>query len=261
MKTGEKTLQNFTRLKAGYKLYIRNDLYTNEFIDFCKDLDNYKFDWHSNSKYARFAVFQFGGCGYYIKRFANRNILEPVKSFFKGSRAMREFRGNQLLIENGVNAPLACAVIEGFDKSYIITEEIKAKGNLYGFLKDGSVSRQLRRQVIVLMAEQLGGLHKNAIAVGDLNMSNVLVDYDGNGCRLFILDNERTSKTAFWGSFIRNLVQLNKSAVDCATSAERLRFLKIYEGIKGGSYRDGGYLAIVIKQTIKRRAKRKLHKI
>ncbi len=248
--------KNYTRINVGYKLYVSNDLCDDSLADMCRGLDERSFGWQQNSKCAKFARFEFEGNGYYIKKFEDRDLLEKLKSVFKGSRAFREFRGNVLLLENGALAPIAVAIIENKNGNYIITKEIKAKSTLYLYLKDRLGTAANRKRAIALMAEELASLHNKRIIPGDLNLNNVLVQDSGDDVCIYILDNERTFRRLCPAKgIVKNLVQLNKCGPNCVTMTERLRFFKLYAKIRGIDCRDWSFLAMLIDRTVKRRAK------
>ncbi len=222
----------------------------------CREIDERSFDWQQNSKYAKFARFELEGHGYYIKKLKNRNGLEWVKSLFKGSRAFREFRGNVLLLNNGVKAPVTAAIIENAIGNYIITKEIHSKCALYMYLTDRPGTPSQRKGAISLLAREVALLHKKRIIPGDLNLNNVLVKDEGGTVDLFFLDNERTYKRLFTaGGIAKNLVQLNKCGPNYITMTERLRFFKLYAKIRGIDFRDKKYLTLLMDKTIKRQAK------
>jgi tRNA A-37 threonylcarbamoyl transferase component Bud32 len=244
---------NLTRIDADYKLYIANDLIGSEFEDICRNVEHMSFDWRQNSRYSRFARFDVDGQGYYIKKFENRDMTEPFKSLFKGSRVTRELRGNCLLIQNDVSAPSAAAMIEKKGGNYLITREILSRGTLLDFLLDESVPPRLHREAVVKMAQILAKLHGKHIILGDINMNNALVTVE-NGVKIHILDNERTRKVLSTAKgVLKNLVQLNKSGHKQITAADRVRFYKVYNGKRRLDAGDKEMIKLLVHKTRKRR--------
>lgn len=249
-------LSNFKKLGCNYTLLVRNDLCNGNFLSLMQNIDKASFQWQSNSKSAKFARFEIEGKGYYIKRFYNRNSLEMIKSIFKGSRAYREFYGNQLLQKQGINSPKAAAIIENKRESFIVTDEIKSKGSFLSFVIDSRNPLKKRREAAKKLATDLAKLHKNKIILGDINMNNALVGEDKGEIEIYILDNERTQKSIFpKKGRIKNLVQLNKNKEAQISLTDRLRFYQYYcEGY--GKYSvEKSFIKILINKTDLRRAK------
>ncbi|MFI4910558.1 MAG: lipopolysaccharide kinase InaA family protein [Sedimentisphaeraceae bacterium JB056] len=250
--------QNFTKLDADYDLYVNKELCSSSFERFCRDIENQEFDWQQNSKCSRFARFEFENNNYYIKKFEDRSSLEPLKSFLKGSRAMREFRGNCLLNRYGVNTPATAAIIEKKNGNYLLTKEVKNEGTFLDYILDLERPLGLRRKAVAVLAKILAKLHNNRIILGDINMNNALVQEDGEDVNIYILDNERTEKKLFTSKgIVKNLVQMNKSIHDEINNADRMRFYKNYMDARGFGIDRKKYMHLLIQRTKERLAKNK----
>lgn len=246
---------NFSKYLKPFRFFVMKELADEDFIGFCRDIEQQSFDWQQHSKCSLFARFEFNGERYYIKKFRNRDILEPLKSLFKGSRALREFKGNRLLQKNGVKTPITTAIIEKRNTSYIITKEIHARTSFLQFMRNTGKTPAKHKSAIILLAQILAKLHKKNIILGDINMNNALVSANAGQIEIYILDNERTRKPLFVSKGkVKNLVQLNKIVDKKVTKTDRLRFYKIYIRTKGKCVKKEN-IRYINSRTQKRREK------
>lgn len=181
-----------------------------------------------SSAYARVAVNQARGI--YYKEFLPRSPLENIKAFFKGSRATRARKHNDVLRQAGFPAPnnLAWGKLPG-DREYLFSSAVPGQGVtswVRGELATRSgKSLHLRRALLFGLGEFIGQLHAAGFTHGDLRTSDVLAEQNGDCFNYFLIDNERNKqqRPAAGCDMLRNLMQLNMLLPSEVSNTDRMR--------------------------------------
>ena len=86
-----------------------------------------------------------------------------------------------------------------------------------------------RRQLLHVLGEAVGRMHRAGIVHGDLRPGNILARKSDGRWEVFFIDNERTKKWPFLPNRLRlkNLVQINMLPSD-VSKTDRLRFFHAY---------------------------------
>ena len=190
-----------------------------------------------SSRYALVYHFQYGGRDYFHKSFLYRNWLEPIKSFFRGTRAERAFRGHHLLRKNGLAAPQVVMVGKKGNQSFTVSEAIPNGRGLGRYFRETFVpplskeSIERKRLAIQMLGHEVGRLHALKIFHGDLRWGNIMVKTSAPmGVEFLFLDNERTVqyRRLPYLKRLKNLVQLNMDSSPVVTGTDRMRFFLAY---------------------------------
>lgn len=186
-----------------------------------------------SSKNARVCSFEEGGKKYLFKAFLGRDIWEPIKNIFSGSRALRAERGTRLLIGNGLNAPIIICLGSGrgvtIGDSFIVTDFIESDFNVAIFFRDIKDIYK-RRSMARDLGKIVGSMHSKHVYHGDMRPGNVLIkEVDGENVFYFI-DNERNKERPNYNESmaIVNLVQLNMLPLSTIGKSDRVRFYREY---------------------------------
>jgi tRNA A-37 threonylcarbamoyl transferase component Bud32 len=190
-----------------------------------------------SSAFARVYSFAFNGEVYFYKKYLSRNVFEPIKNFLRGDRAVRELKGDRLLIKNGFNVPKCMMAGKKGSNVFKVSEAIKGGKDLTMFIKEefseGMNRNKTRekRNLCKLLGKEIGKLHATGIIHGDLRCGNVMiVKSSAMPIQIWFLDNERTVKYLSVSQKMRivNLVQMNMIVSSIITSTDRMRFYIAY---------------------------------
>jgi tRNA A-37 threonylcarbamoyl transferase component Bud32 len=190
-----------------------------------------------SSAYARVYSFTFNGRLYFYKRYLYRNVFESIKNFFRGDRAIRDLKGDSLLIKNGFNAPKCIMVGKKGRNVFKVSQAIMGGKDLARFLAEefpeGMSPNKIRekRTLCKLLGKEIGKLHATGIIHGDLRWGNIMiVKSSASAIQIWFLDNERTIEYSSIPQKMRivNLVQMNIVSSSIITSTDRMRFYTAY---------------------------------
>lgn len=134
------------------------------------------------------SVFRYPGA-LWVKRFNNRGFFDFIVKKIVGSRARRLYKINLRLYEKGlpVSVPLAYVDPSLREKSsFYISTVIDNASNLSELYRDGLVSKN--RKLVQQLAETIARWHLGGAVHGDLKWPNILVQGDGNNCKIFFVD-------------------------------------------------------------------------
>ncbi len=212
----------------------------------------------TSSKHSRVYTFTYEGRDYYYKAFLNRNTFESFKALFRGNRAKRALRGDQLLLRHGFNVPRCILIGRKGAFNFSVSEAAGSARNLSQFVREELSIRSNRQQGIIKkrlingLGRAVGRLHARKIIHGDLRWGNILIEETSPGeLSFWFLDNERTalySRNLPRKKRLKNLVQINMTLNPVITGMDRLLFLNAYllENPELCPYRDE--LAAEVKQ-------------
>jgi tRNA A-37 threonylcarbamoyl transferase component Bud32 len=126
-----------------------------------------------------------------VKRYNHKGFFHSLRHTIKKSRARRGWACARQLGKLGIEVPRPLAYIEQRNgplvwKSYLVTDFVEGQ-ELYGFLRDSTVTKELRSKVTQQMVGLLDRLDRHMITHGDLKHSNILIadgkpfltDFDG----------------------------------------------------------------------------------
>jgi tRNA A-37 threonylcarbamoyl transferase component Bud32 len=212
--------------------------------------------------------FDYGGRDYFHKSFLHRNRLEPIKGFFRGTRAERAFRGHQLLRENGLDAPQVVVVGKKGRQSFLVSEAIRDGRGLGRYFRETFVpplskeAIENKRLAVQTLGHQVGRLHALGIFHGDLRWGNIMAKASTPmGVEFLFLDNERTVqyRRLPYLKRLKNLVQLNMDSSPVVTGTDRMRFFLAYL-LKNPELEDEKKLLIrcILEKTAARLARKSL---
>jgi len=134
-----------------------------------------------------------------VKRFNNKGFMHSLRHTIKRSRARRGWLHGHRLGMLNIATPKPLAYIEQrngllVEKSYLVTQYVEGQ-SLYDFLREDSIARQQRSEVMQMIKTMLDKLAKHHITHGDLKHSNILVTK--NGPILIDLDGMKTHRLAW----------------------------------------------------------------
>ncbi|MDH4227970.1 MAG: lipopolysaccharide kinase InaA family protein [Deltaproteobacteria bacterium] len=154
-----------------------------------------------SSETSRVWKFGFGGVDYAVKEFLGRGFFEPIKTRFKGTRAMRAWKGGRLLLENGFKTPPLVMEIEGPGaRNFLVTAFVDDVTGLFTLSRElakkgGAEASRIRRRCARALGDTVGRMHALGLVHGDLRLENILIKGAEHGrCELFFIDNERNVK-------------------------------------------------------------------
>ncbi len=192
----------------------------------------------NSSLYSRVFRFSHKQRDYFYKNFFDRNMLEPIKAMFRGNRALRSLKGDQLLLQHGFNVPRCILIGSRRNYNFSVSKAIPNARDLNQFVKEEFISDLDREQIILKrflikrLGQVIGQLHSLGISHGDLRWGNILIQrYHWHQLGVWFLDNERTSH--YDGNFpckkrLANLVQINMTLNPVITDTDKMIFLNAY---------------------------------
>lgn len=176
-----------------------------------------------------------------LKQYKYPDLSRRIKDLFRPSKATRELRITNALLEIGIRTPAPLAIGECrkwrlLQKSFLITEEIVNSVTLRSYLAFfapplSEEKIREKRDFISCLAKEIKGIHGQGFFHGDLNIGHILVQNDGRGDILFCLldfEHARLVKRISARQIIDDLSSLNIQAPAFITRTDRLRFFKEY---------------------------------
>lgn len=225
----------------GFKLQIHKGKIDENLLQKCCREDVEKdpvFQLISSSSYSHVFKFNHNRQEYFYKAFLDRNVFEPLKSLFRGSRAQRSLQGDQVLLAQGFNVPRCILIGKKGNFNFSISEAVPDARDLIQFVKEEfppDLSRKLdilKRNFVNKLGQVVGQLHSQGIFHGDLRWRNVLIQQSSSErFAIWFVDNERTS---YHGGKLppqkrlQNLVQINMIPYLVITRTDRMTFLNSY---------------------------------
>ncbi len=176
-----------------------------------------------------------------------RNILPDL--FLDPARPLKELAVSDHLRERGLLTPRVIAVRGerrfGFLNSFqLLSEEVTGGADLVDFLRShaGDRDRTVVRQAIREIAHAVLSLHDSGVVHRDLNARNILVRWEGDAPRVYVLDLDRArivsevsprQRLAALFRLNRSLEKIDRAHL-LASASDRLRFLLAYFHGNGG---------------------------
>lgn len=146
-------------------------------------------------------------------------------------------------------------------KSFIIMEDISAclpcnkyvSEKFHDHCKMATFGR--KRRFISCLARSFKQLHDTGIYHRDLKANNIMIVELPDTWDFFYLDLDRVSfhKKITVKKKVKNLSQLNASIPHCITYTDRLRFYRVYAGIKNLTKEDKKILRAIVRLSIQRK--------
>jgi len=180
----------------------------------------------------------------YLKHYLYRSPIDIAKHLFRSSRAMRSFRAAALLNERGLSCPVVVAVglrrplVTGVPllnrlpfcwTSTTLTLSVEGAHPLQEYWWNHLDTPSKKRAFLEALGTEIGYMHSQRIAHGDLRPGNIYVEEEPQGWRFWLLDNERTRRFRRVPAalIVKNLVQVRLFIHD-VTQTDRARFFRAY---------------------------------
>lgn len=171
-------------------------------------------------------------------------FARPAWKFLgRPSKALCEFQNYATFAKLGIACaePVACGeerdALGRLRRAFIVTRAIPNAQTLVEFWSERRATRRERADLIEQLARWTRRIHDENFFHHDLVWRNILVNRDANGAaRLWWIDCPRGGFNR-WPPLrsrkqLKDLASLDKSAARFCSRTERLRFVKVYLGIK-----------------------------
>lgn len=175
-----------------------------------------------------------------VRKYARGGVISWLGELFVGSR--RPFSEAESVLSAqraGVNVPQIVSVRAErvflcFYRYTIVSEEISEAVKLRDFLTTHPVGA--KKHLLPLLAEELRKLHLAGIYHGDLTLDNILVQGEGEGAKVFVIDFDKAIDAGRSDAILaeRNLRRFYRSIAKweegkgLLTKCDRMRFLSVY---------------------------------
>ena len=200
-----------------------------------------------------------------IKEYRYPSSLKKLTYSIFHSPARKAWYAAHGLLASNFLTPEPIALFEGkrlgiLKKSFLIMEDIsycqpcdKYIANKFGNLND-DIDSFKKRNFISHFAMSFRQLHNSGIYHGDLKGSNIMIREFSDTWDFFYIDLDRVyfNKKITLKKKIKNLAQLNASTTRCFTFTDRLRFYRMYTGIKKLKNEDKYIIQSIIQLSIQR---------
>ncbi len=172
----------------------------------------------------------------YFKFFPEETGLRAIRSLWRGSKALRAWKGANLLLSTGFKTHQVLAVREGrglnrAGRSLIVTRHVEGI-SLRSLLRQGDLTARELKRLSVHLGKEIGRLHNERIVHGDLHPGNIFVQLgEGDSILFYFLDTEKVTKARgkMLGCFEQDLSLLNHPDLGAITPWIRLRFFSAYK--------------------------------
>ncbi len=199
----------------------------------------------------------------FLKQFLLRGPSDRIKRYFRRSRARRTLAANVLIEELGFRTEQIIALAEfrrfaSLSKSLLVTREIPDVNEARSVFRDpefglrSDINR--RRRLLERLGREIGAWHGAGLYHGDLRLSNVLMQIEGDDCTFYWMDNERTRRYARLPRARRahNLMQIIMDP-GVFSRTDMMRLWRTYQSVCGFAPEDEKqFLRSVIDRTRKR---------
>lgn len=172
--------------------------------------------------------------GFY-KEFLPRNNLDKLKAVVGKSRCKKHIAQSSWLSQLGINTPKLLAHGKLDSNEFIVTASVEgiSFGEFLSSLFRRPKTKQalrMKRALIVSLGALVGRLHRVGVTHGDLRPNNILLAWEGELIRWYLIDNERnkTGSTLARKDVVKNLVQINMFHSIDWTMSDRRRFFNAY---------------------------------
>ncbi|MCK4326213.1 hypothetical protein KAW55_05610, partial [bacterium] len=193
-----------------------------------------------------------------IKRYDKPTLKRKIKDIFRSSKAMREWRIGNCLLERGISVATPLAVGERrrlriLKDSFLICREIEEANKLRDYISalkiptHSSLSRlgrglkvrglnKEKKGMTASLAKKLKEVHDKGFFHGDLNTSHIIMQSrEGRELVFYFVDFEssRLRRKLSLGHRIKDLARLNESMPSKVSRTDKLRFFQVYsEGLR-----------------------------
>ena len=202
----------------------------------------------------------------YIKEYRYPSALKRCFYSFCSSPARRAWFAAHGLMAANFRTPKPIALFEEkragiLKKSFVIMEDVSTclPCNKYVSEKFSACCNKAttgeKRRFISCLALSFRQLHDSGIYHRDLKANNIMIRELQDTWDFFYLDLDRVSfhKKITIKKKIKNLSQLNASIPNCITYADRLRFYRVYAGVKNLTKEDKKILRAIVRLSIQRK--------
>lgn len=200
-----------------------------------------------------------------IKEYRYPSVWKRFFSFFRGSSARRAWVAAHGLMAAHFRTPQPIALFEEkrtgiIKKSFIIMEDISGCLPCNTYVSEtfrdsfDKIASAKKRRFLACLALLLRQLSDSGIHHGDLKANNLMVRESQGTWDFFCLDLDRLSfyKEIPLKKKMKTLSQLNASLPHCITYTDRLRFYRLYSGMRGFTRADKRIVGEIIRLSILR---------
>jgi serine/threonine protein kinase len=179
--------------------------------------------------------------GVYLKRYNSFLLRYRVAALVLGSRALKSFRGSEILSRAGISTARPLAVIElrsggMLDSSFFLSQEVHLAKTVDAYWREnltplpGVEGFRWRRKFLDALAALVVELHERRIYHNDLKDANILVRDSSSGVCFSLLDVEGVRRCWYLSRRrrVKNLVQLNRTLGKFVSRTGKLFFLDAY---------------------------------
>lgn len=179
--------------------------------------------------------------GVYLKRYNSFSLRYRVASLVAVSRALKSFRGTEILSRAGISTATPLAVIEFrsvgmLDSSFFLSREVPLAKTVDAYWREnltplaGVEGFRSRRKFLAALAALVVDLHERRIYHNDLKDANILVKDCSSGVCFSLLDVEGVRRCWYLSRRrrVKNVVQLNRTLGKFLSRTGKLFFLNSY---------------------------------
>ena len=213
------------------------------------------------------------GQEFFLKIYYPNQFLESLKDLFRRSKAFRALGQGRDLERNGFEVPVTVAAGEKrrfrFIKlAFLLTHAVEGVALPVFLQKHSTLSQDgdgliAKRAALRGLALEVRRMHQLGFVHGDLIPSNILIQSQPSGIKIFSIDHDRTRRYPRWfpqGFWKRNLVQLNRFDLPGISVRDRVRFLRDYLGCRYLDRRGRRFARWLERKTKARRRRIQLNK-
>ncbi|MGH7865099.1 MAG: lipopolysaccharide kinase InaA family protein [Candidatus Binataceae bacterium] len=182
-----------------------------------------------------------GGAPAFLKRVATHSWFAGIAERIRGSRASRALAGAAMLGDGGFAHPTPLAAMEiralgAVRETYVLSEALNGATIFSEYMlgRRSELARDYRRRkrIADAVAAEVRRLHDAGIFTTDLQETNILLEEQPGGLRIYFVDLEdfRRADPVPWRIRLTNLVHLDRSVGRFVCRAGRLAFLYSYLG-------------------------------
>ncbi len=201
-----------------------------------------------------------------IKEYRYPSAWKRFYYSFRSSPARRAWVASHGLLAANFRTPHPIAVLEEkrrgiLKKSFIVMDDISACLPCNRYISEkfhdpyNKAITGKKREFVSCLARSFQQLHDAGIYHHDLKANNIMIRELPDSWEFFYLDLDRVSfhKKITIQRKMKNLSQLNASIPHCITYADRLRFYRVYAGIKYLTEEDRAILRRIVRTSIRRK--------
>ncbi len=186
-----------------------------------------------------------------IKRYDKPTLKRKLKDIFRSSKAVREWKVGNWLMEREIPAATPLAVAERrrlriLEDSFLICREIEGANKLRDYIYAlkppiSAEARKEKREIMCSLARKLREVHDKGFFHGDLNTSHIMMQSGESRELVFYFvdfESSRLRRKLSLKYRIKDLARLNESMPPLVSRTDRFRFFQVYSHGLGLSRRE-----------------------